>query len=348
MSAAKNRRTKQTPPSGTEEPQVTPGRVSRPLRHDTPVDVPAVDPAALSARNPETPWGGMTSGPESALGQLRALETLESTYDAWAELKRDHAASLIQFREEQARLAQQGAFLLGAVRAAGMDSGGNSGPGLQPQGAASDFLRDAESKLAKARDAVLQREAESEARYQAAFTEVRATLLDRVRRSLESLRPHLTLLLRRVGAERSILHVARVRPDEAVLLCYLLTARVPSRYGFLFDDSTEDLALAPAPLYPEESVPEDGVRPDARGLLSVIDASAEVLPLKGFVPLRVPRPGGGEDFFRLLQRGAVMEVEIADGPDFRSILTREEAERFAGHLLRLKLEGRIGLDIEAG
>ncbi|RKH86384.1 hypothetical protein D7Y21_21130 [Corallococcus sp. AB045] len=299
---------------------------------------------ALPARNTDTPWA---SGPDGALGQLRALETLESAYDAWAELKRGHAASVIQFREEQARLTQQGSFLLGAVRAAGMDSG-SATPGLQPQGAASDFLRDAESRLARARDAVSQREAESEARYQAAFTEVRTTLLDRVQRYLQRSQPHLTLLLRRVGAERSILHVARVQPDEAVLLCYLLTQRVPSRYGFLFDDSTEDLSLPPAPLYAEESVASDAVRPDAPGLLRVIDASTDVVPLKGFIPLRVPRPGGGEDFFRLLQRGAVMEVEIADGPDFRSILTREESERFAGHLLRLKLEERIGLDIEAG
>ncbi|AFE06309.1 hypothetical protein COCOR_05318 [Corallococcus coralloides DSM 2259] len=316
-----------------------------PPRHDTPVDVPAVDASpALPVRNTDTPWA---AGPDGALGQLRALETLESAYDAWEELKRGHAASVIQFREEQARLTQQGSFLLGAVRAAGMDTGSTT-PGLQPQGAASDFLRDAEARLAKARDAVSQREAESEARYQAAFTEVRATLLDRVQRYLQRSQPHLTLLLRRVGAERSILHVARVQPDEAVLLCYLLTQRVPSRYGFLFDDSTEDLSLPPAPLYAEESVASDAVRPDAPGLLRVIDASTDVVPLKGFIPLRVPRPGGGEDFFRLLQRGAVMEVEIADGPDFRSILTREESERFAGHLLRLKLEERIGLDIEAG
>ncbi|WP_244219409.1 hypothetical protein [Corallococcus interemptor] len=313
------------------------------MRHDTPVDgLPA-----LPARNTDTPWTGLASGPEGALGQLRALETLESAYEAWEELKRGHAASVIQFREEQARLTQQGSFLLGAVRAAGMDSSSTT-PGLQQQGAASDFLRDAEAKLAKARDAVAQREAESEARYQAAFTEVRTTLLDRVQRYLQRSRPHLTLLLRRVGAERSILHVARVQPDEAVLLCYLLTQRVPSRYGFLFDDSTEDLSLPPAPLYAEESVASDAIRPDAPGLLRVIDASTDVVPLKGFIPLRVPRPGGGEDFFRLLQRGAVMEVEIADGPAFRSILSREESERFAGHILRLKLEERIGLDIEAG
>ena len=43
-----------------------------------------------------------------------------------------------------------------------------------------------------------------------------------------------------------------------------------------------------------------------------------------------------------------MEVEVAEGPGFRSILTREESERFAGHLLRLKLEGKLELEVEAG
>jgi hypothetical protein len=50
----------------------------------------------------------------------------------------------------------------------------------------------------------------------------------------------------------------------------------------------------------------------------------------------------------MLQRGPVMEVELADGAAFRNILSREEAERFAGHLLRLKLEGKLELEIEAG
>ena len=72
-----------------------------------------------------------------------------------------------------------------------------------------------------------------------------------------------------------------------------------------------------------------------------------MLPLKGFLPVFVPRPGGGEDFFRLLQRGAVLEVELAEGEGFRGMLTREESERFAGHLLRLNLHGRLVLEVEA-
>jgi hypothetical protein len=169
-----------------------------------------------------------------------------------------------------------------------------------------------------------------------------------VRRYLEAAPPRLRLLLRRVGATRAILHLERVEGDAPVLLLYRFTGRIPSRYGFLFDDSTEGVGLPLAPLYPEEGVASSEVRPDAAGLAARVRAPGEVLPVKGLLPLFVPRPEGGEDFFRFLQRGPVMEVEVAEGEGFRNVLTREESERFAGHLLRLKLEGKLELEVEAG
>jgi hypothetical protein len=294
--------------------------------------------------------GVEAAGPDAALARLRALETLESGYEAWLELKLEHAAFRARLREERERLDQQGSFLLGAVRAAGLVPPVTpEAPGLVPPSLpAGDFVRDAEAKLATAREALTQREAEAEARYAEAFREIRATLEDRARRHLAASRPRLTLLLRKVGAERSILHVERVSGDTPVLLCFLFTGRIPSRHGFLLDDSTEDVALPPAPLYPDEGVAPADVRPDAAGLQARVRGEGEVVPVKGLLPLFVPRPGGGEDFFRLLQRGAVLEVEVAEGAAFRNILTREEAERFAGHLLRLKLEGRIDLELDAG
>jgi hypothetical protein len=294
----------------------------------------------------ESPAG---AGPDAALARLRALETIESGYEAWLELKLEHAAFRARLRDERERLEQQGSFLLGAVRAAGLAPPSNPDPGLVPAApSAGDFLRDAEARLAGARDALARGEAEAEARYAEAFAEIRATLKDRVQRHLTASRPRLTLLLRRVGAERSILHVERLAGDTPVLLCFLLSGAIPSRHGFLLDDSTEDVALPPAPLYADEGVTPAQVRPDAAGLEARVRGAGEVVPLKGFLPVFVPRPGGGEDFFRLLQRGAVLEVEVAEGAAFRNVLTREEAERFAGHLLRLKLEGRIDLELEAG
>ncbi|MCP3101778.1 hypothetical protein LZ198_23145 [Myxococcus sp. K15C18031901] len=300
----------------------------------------------------ETTKGGGGLGPvepESALARLRALETLESGYEAWLELKLEHAASRARFLEEREKLDQQGSFLLGAVRAAGVEPAPSTEPGLVAASAsAGDFLREAEGRLASTRAALAEREAASEARYAEAFAEIRGTLRERVQRHLAVHRPRLTLLLRRVGTERSILHVERLSGDTPVLLCFLFSGRIPSRHGFLLDDSTEDVALAPAPLYPDEGVEPSQVRPDAAGLEARVSEAQEVVPLKGMLPLRVPRPGGGEDFFRLLQRGAVLEVEVAEGTSFRNVLSREESERFAGHLLRLKLSGRIDLDLEAG
>jgi hypothetical protein len=289
----------------------------------------------------------LSEGSQAALARMRGMETLEAAYEAWLELKLEHGAARLRFQEEHERLNQQGSFLVGAVRAAGEEA--SDSPALVKAGASplEGFLREAEEKVERAREALRRQEEASEAAFGEALAEVRTTIQDRVRRYLEGTRPTLELALHRVGATRTILHAQRVTEDDAVLLCFLLTGRIPSRYGFLFDDSTEDVTLPPPPLYAEEGVAPGEVRPDAAALEARLRAQAEVLPLKGFLPVFVPRPGGGEDFFRLLQRGPVMEAEVAEGGAFRNILAREEAERFAGHLLRLKLEGRIELDIRA-
>ncbi len=291
--------------------------------------------------------GQGSDGTSEALARLRSLETLETAYEAWLELKQAHGAARLRFKEERERLDQQGSFLVGAVRAAGVEPKPGAEPGIMPAGAES-FLRGAEARLSQAREELARKEAESEASYQTAFDEICTTITDRVRRYLQASRPRLELLLRKVGATRSILHVSRVGGDEAVLLCFLFSGRIPSRYNFLVDDSTEDVSLAPAPLYPDEGVDPRDIRPDASALEARLGAPGRVLPIKGLLPVFVPRPAGGEDFFRMLQRGPVLEVEVADGAAFRNILSREESERFAGHLLRLKLEGKIELEIEAG
>ncbi|HYH94517.1 hypothetical protein, partial [Hyalangium sp.] len=248
-----------------------------------------------------------TEGAHSALARLRSLETLETAYEVWLELKLEHAAAQLRFKEERERLDQQGSFLVGAVRAAGVESKPGSEAGILPAGADS-FLRGAEARLSQTREDLTRREAESEAFYQQLFSEIRATLTDRIQRYLAASRPSLKLLLRKVGTTRSILHVARVGSDESLLLCFLFTGRIPTRYGFLFDDSTEDVSLPPAPLYPDEGVDSRETRPEAPALVARMGAASQVLPLKGFLPIRIPRPAGGEDFFRMLQRGPVMEV----------------------------------------
>lgn len=313
---------------------------------------PEATPSALQRQEapaPEAPLARVQppEGARSALARMRSIETLEAAYDAWLEVKLEHAASRLRFQEEHERLAQQGAFLVGAVRAAGVEA--SDSPALVQAGASplDGFLREAEAKVTRAREVLAKQQEESETFFQDALLEARTTIRDRVRRYQEGTRPTLELVLHRVGATRTILHARRVAEDDAVLLCFLFTGRIPTRYGFLFDDSTEDVSLPPAPLYADEGVASAEVRPDAASLEARLRGPGDALPLKSFLPVFVPRPGGGEDFFRLLQRGPVMEVELAEGSTFRNVLAREEAERFAGHLLRLKLEGRIELDIQA-
>ena len=287
---------------------------------------------------------------EAALARVRTIETLEDAYEAWLELKLEHAAQAQKHASERKQLADQGEFLVGAVRAASATLGqpvSSFGVGLVHRDAGLDgFLKSAEAKLLAAREDLERQSCEAEAAYAAAFASIRSEIRGRVERFLAAVKPRLALMVRHLGPEQRIVHLSRVKGDEAVLLLFLLCGRIPSRYGFLFDDSTDDAQLAPPTLYPEEGVSPAEVRPAPQALLDLVRAEAQALPVKGFLPVLVARPGGGEEFYRLLQRGPVMEVEKAEGGAFRNILTRAEAEAFAGHLLRLKLEGRITLELE--
>jgi hypothetical protein len=131
------------------------------------------------------------------------------------------------------------------------------------------------------------------------------------------------------------------------MLCLLLAGALPTRHGFLGDDSTEDVLQEPSPLYPDEDVAPEAIRPASPALASRFDPASDFVPVKGFIPLRVPRSEGAA-FYRLKSRGPVLEVEAMDGEGFTPLLPKDEAERIAGHLLRLKLEGKLELEIDAG
>lgn len=284
-------------------------------------------------------------------GQLsRGLETLEARFQAWADLRAEHALIRARLSDERARLTQQAEFLVGAVRHAG---GASPTPDatapdatLAATGELDRFLAEAEAKLTAAREALDARVAEEEKRFSDRSEEIRRTISEQIARTLERVKPKLQLRVRQLAGGKAILHLDRVRPDEAVLLPVLLVGKLPTRYDFLFDDSTDELALPPPPLYGEEGV--TGVRPDAQQLKALVESPAPALPLKGFVPVLLPKPDGTRELYRLLQRGAVMEVEREDGASFRNVLTRDESERFAGMLLRLQLTRRIELEITAG
>jgi hypothetical protein len=83
-------------------------------------------------------------------------------------------------------------------------------------------------------------------------------------------------------------------------------------------------------------------------LEKILTARAEVWPIKAMIPLWVQSGDGSQVLCRWLERGAVMEAEVADGEAFRNLLTRDEAERITGALLALKLDGKLDLELVRG
>lgn len=311
------------------------------LRHDTPLDLPtealAFDPRAAAAQ---------------ALARVRRLETIEAAYDAWQDLRLEHSGLVSKLAGERKQLEQQGEFLVGAVRAARDLSSAPSvdeALALAKKGGGLDsFVVETAGRLAEAKASLQQRSADVEAAFGDAFTKLREEVRARVSRTLLHVKPRMRLMIRAIGPQTRILHVARVQPDEALLLAWVLLQKLPSRYGFLFDDSTDDATREPPMLYAEEGVSSGALRPSVAQVHALVHSKLDVLPIKGVIPFLLPRTDGPAQLTRLVERGPVMEVELADGPVFRNVLTRDEAERVAGFFLKLKLEQKIEIELVNG
>lgn len=308
---------------------------SQDLPRDTPVDTPRVDVAMAVPAEPG----------KAQLAALKQSETLESAYAVWDELRATHRSVVERFASERKRLKDEGDFMVGTVEAAKRARApllpGNDG--LVKARDADAFLKHAKEKLSASAAQLDQLARETESAYQQALTTVRHEVRSRVERYLQRVRPQVRLMLRVMPQDQRVLHVARVGPDEAVLLCFLLNGRVPSRYGYLFDDSANDVKGEPPHLYADEGVAVDAVSPDPSGLKDVLNSSPEVLPVKACIPLLAPVEGT-QKLAWLKQRGPVMEAELEEGDVFRHLLQVKEAEAIAAVLLKLKLEGKIELE----
>jgi len=283
-----------------------------------------------------------------------SLETLEAAYAAWTERRSERSALLAQAAAARAKLEVEGRFLVGAARAAAGSAGPTlpaeaaRGNGLAAAGALAGLVVEAEARVAATRAAFEQDHARALAAADAACAELAEAVGERVRRYALAAPLPVQLWLRPVGTDRAIVHLARPSLDGAVLLFFLLTGAIPSRQGFLSDESTEDLALGAPPLYPDEGVPPPEVRPTPEALASRLAAGGPVLPVRGFIPLWLNGPEGAPGLFRFLQRGPVLELEQLRDGAFHAVLPLEQAERVAGLLLRLRVEGRLQLEISSG
>jgi hypothetical protein len=299
---------------------------------DLPRDTPPESPAVLAAVElPADP------APGAALARLGDVESLEHGFTVWAELREAYRFAQRRWAEERRALSDQGELLLGAVRAAAQEPVASADSSAL---ALDGFLGDAQRKLEAAKAALDAQISRADEEFRAALAAIQADVRGRVVRAREAVKPVFRVSVRHVGSERRILHARRLGPDEAVIALSVLADRLPSRYDYLFDDSTDDLAADPPTLYAEEGIAPGEVRTSGvalQGRLSGLDA---VWPVKGMLPM--PTPIG---LARWLQRGPIMEAEVADGAGFRNVLTKEEAERLTGHLLALKLAGKVELEL---
>ena len=294
-------------------------------RHDTPVDeVSVVDAAQL------------------ALARLRRLETIDSAYEAWAQLLIDRRARVAHFAAEYRRIDDQGSLVLGAVRTA--SSVAHTAVLEGPESGLELFLTDSRAKLEALRGALVATEAAERASFDQAVIEISRALHTRVAQRAKVLKPVLRVMVRAMPDGQRILHAERVSIDDSIALFFVLTGgRIPSRYEYLFDDSTDDPTAVPPWAYPDEGVVD--TRPQPAALASLLELRPEVWPVKGMIPLWLP---GERRMARWLQRGAVMEAEVADGAGFRNLLGADEAERLLGLMLSLKMAGTLELELSQG
>jgi hypothetical protein len=280
-----------------------------------------------------------------------SAETLEAAYAAWDAAREERAQVLSRGRAERERLDVEGRFLVGAARsAAGLQVTGTEGgqSALVPSARLQALVSEAEERVAAGRAALEQQLAAELEACERRCAEAESEVLSRVARYAAGAAVPVRLMLRPVGTSRAVLHLGRPSPDESVLLCHLLTGAVPSRYRFLEDEATDDLSLGAPPLYADAGVTAGEIRPTPEALAARLAAGGPVLPVRGFIPVRLPAEGGAADTFRFLQRGPVLELEQLRDGAFASVLPLDQAERVAGLLLRLRVEGRVLLDVRSG
>ncbi|MBL8922453.1 MAG: hypothetical protein JNJ54_26620 [Myxococcaceae bacterium] len=308
----------------------------RSLPRDTPLELPAVTLEPRALIEPPPPLTGGAA--RSAL--VTRPETIEAAYEAWDELRDELAALRASFSAERARLAQQGQLLLGAV-ATVTPMGDARGEALTKRSELEALAAEARRGLEAAQHELEARARAAEAALHDAILAVVNELRARVTRQAARSKPVLELMVRVLPQERRILHLRRPSPDDAIVLVFAVSGRVPTRYGALFDDSTDDALLVPPVLYRDEGISE--VRPKPAQLEAALRERPALWPIKAMVPMLLPT-----GFVRWLARGAVLEAELADGEGFRNLLTHAEAEQVTGALLALKLAGRIELELVRG
>jgi hypothetical protein len=293
-----------------------------------------------------------------ALVRAQAARGLEDLYDAWLRLRLARAASAAERSRESERLEVRAEYLLKSVESArqlepaarpaakkaAKKPKGRSSKALQPAADPfASFLESAQRELAAAREELAARASREEALFEEQIKAIRARIGEQVEATLAIHKPQVDAMVQPVGTDRAIFHTARPEGEDSLLLGYVLSGKLFTRYGAFFDDSVDDLSLPPALFYEDEGGKARPGTVDEEDALA-LDPERELAPVKGMIAFRIP----GHDFprFRLLNRGPLAQIETRlEGGAYEQLLPREVAELLSGYLIRLEVEGRIALSM---
>jgi hypothetical protein len=295
-------------------------------------------------------------GVPEALARARG-ENLVDLYDGWRDLLLARAAAAAARAREAEAVDVRAQMLLRSVENArdltlgpaapkGKGKAGKAGKaGPDALGAAdplAEFIAESQRELDAAREALRARGGTEERFFGAEIDQVKARIRARAQSLLVHHQPRVEARVQPVGKDRSIVHLTRPEPQDVVLLAYLLSDRLFTRYDAFFDDSVDQLGLDPPRFYPEEDNPRarfDRVE-DEEALLFAPERV--FVPVKGMFAFKLP----GREFprFRVMNRGPVLEAEArSEGGAYEHLMPRPSAELLSGLLIKLKIERRIEL-----
>ncbi|HEY3449364.1 MAG TPA: hypothetical protein VGK67_23620 [Myxococcales bacterium] len=308
-------------------------------------------------------------GVPEALARARG-ENLSDLYAAWRDLLAAQARAASARAREAEALEVRAQMLLRSVEnaralslgapardapAPGAEPGKKRGKGGKKAAAKAEeekalaaadplagFIAESQKELDAARAALAARVVDEERFFAAELAQVKERIRVRAAALLLHHRPRVEVRVQPVGKDRSIVHLTRPEPQDLVLIAFLLSGKLFTRYDAFFDDSVDQLGLEPPRFYAEERNPSarfDRLE-DEEALL--FDPARVFLPVKGMFAFQLP----GHPFprFRVMNRGPVLEAEArAEGGAWENLMPRASAELLSGLFIKLKIEKRIEL-----
>ncbi len=297
-----------------------------------------MEPTGLVVRDPRV---------EAALAHARG-DNLVDLYDAWRELRLAHAAASAERARAREQLEVRAETVLRSVESARQLGPASAGPDTGHELSAPDplaeFLVASQQELAAAREELDARTLDEERLFATEIESLRARLLAKAELLLAHHRPRLEVQVQPVGRERSLVHLGRLEEQDVVLVGFLFTGKLLTRWDAFRDDAVDQVGEEPARLYAEENSTK--VRYDRLEDEEAVfdDPGTRFLPARGVLPLRAP--GHAFPRFRLINRGPVIEAQArSEGSGYEALMPRASAELLSGYFIRLKVDGKIELKL---